>query len=271
MNELRCQSGLAFDMSSQQCNEARYVPACGGRPTTTTPPAPIAAVKPIDFDCSTKTDGYYHKPGCVSTYYYCNGGTGIELKCPAGLFFSSAVLSCDYRGNTPECGGKLPTTTQTPMEYEYVYEDVEEEDYAPKAPTLVQQTQAPTYQTQTIPPPAPVAVQSEYGSAPVLVQEMPSLPTQPQYSAPSYQSQQVAAPQLTQVAPAEPDNVNQCAHLQNGIYGLKCSRQYVVCTNHKAFDFTCPNGFAYDRTIARCGPVDKIQGCSSTQPMFFRK
>jgi len=58
-------------------------------------------------------------------------------------------------------------------------------------------------------------------------------------------------------------SVNHCEHLQNGIYGKRCSRHYFVCTDHKIFEFTCPSGYAYDRRIARCGLVSGIPGCAA--------
>jgi len=324
--ELQCPSGLAYDHTMNACEERQYVRECGGyaRPSTTTSlPAPIAPARPVNFNCAGKADGYY-STGCTALYYSCNGGTAIEFSCPTGTDYSPQLHACDYRGNVPECGGVLPTTTQTApiavgnsqSQYGYapqaqaavfvqqtttqapVYQQAQTQ--APvyqqpqtQAPVYQQpQTQAPVYQqpqtqapvfiqqttTQTPVYQAPVYVQ-QTTPAPVyqpqvFVQQTTQAPTyqpQQQYgpSAPSYQqpgqfSQAATAPMaLVQPQTDDSANVNQCSHLQNGIYGRRCSRHYFVCTDHKIFEFTCPSGYAYDRTIARCGPVQQIQGCGS--------
>ncbi|KAI6184304.1 Carbohydrate-binding protein [Aphelenchoides bicaudatus] len=314
--EVTCPAGLAFDTPTQACEERQFVTACGGRPRppTTTPPAPIAPVRPINFNCAGKADGFYAM-GCTTVYYSCNGGTVTELNCPAGTNYSPQLHTCDYRSNVPECGGQIPTTTQATApiavgspaqsaQYGYapqpttqapVYQPPQTQAppvYQPpqtQAPPVYQppQTQAPyvpptapvyiqqtTTQAPYVPPTAPVYVQqttqAPYSAptAPVYVQQTTQAPVYqapPAYQ-PSYQPQQqtvaVAQP-ASPVAVASPsdESENQCSNLQNGIYGRKCSRNYFVCTDRKIFEFTCPSGFAYDRTIARCGPVEKIQGC----------
>jgi len=248
----------------------------------------------------SKSDGYYSS-GCSALYFHCNGGNVLDLTCPTGTKYSVQINACDYTANIPACGGRIPTTTPpAPMAFanqqpaaapqqQYAYTTqsppsapiVTQPQYQqPSAPVAVQQPTyntpaplapvAPVTQPQYQQPSAPVAVQQQYQqpSAPIAVQQQYQQPSAP--VAVQQQYQQPSAPIAVQAAAptTQPeDTTNNCAHLQNGIYGRKCSRHYFVCSAHKTYEFTCPSNYAYDRTLARCGPMSAIQGCTPSAPV----
>ncbi|CAD5211584.1 unnamed protein product [Bursaphelenchus okinawaensis] len=111
-------------------------------------------------------------------------------------------------------------------------------------------------------------------AAPAPVNVAPSQPAQQSYSPSSAQPSPVQpSPVQTapvNVVPASPSNTvapvdddNLCANLANGVYGRRCSRHYFVCSANKTYQFTCPQGFAYDPETSQCAPKGQVRVCAA--------
>ncbi|KAI6194207.1 Chitin binding domain-containing protein [Aphelenchoides besseyi] len=228
-----CPANLVYDVSIGACDLRQFVPACGGvRPvTTTTVAAPIAPVRPVNYNCQGKSDGYYGS-GCSTSYYSCVGGTAIEISCPGGTRYSSQLHSCDYQQNIPECGGRLPTTTVAapiaPAIPSYTA------PVAPVAPAI------PSYSPSAAAPVAPVvqtpAPQPSYQSpvAPVA----PVAPIVPQYEQPTQPPAPVAPvqtqPSTTYSPPTAPVYTPQPTTSQPPVYQSPSSTYTPPATNYVA-------------------------------------
>ncbi|CAD5215927.1 unnamed protein product [Bursaphelenchus xylophilus] len=94
-----------------------YTPPYGAPPpASTVPPAPVNVIPtttlaPVDFDCSSKLNGYYSKQPCSSTFYFCNGGHAFQQVCPPGTGYDVVAHQCEY---ISECGKPKTTTTAAP-------------------------------------------------------------------------------------------------------------------------------------------------------------
>ncbi|KAI6242957.1 Chitin binding domain-containing protein [Aphelenchoides fujianensis] len=250
--ELTCPAQLAFD--GQQCI---YREDCLN---PTTPPAPVAPVQttpavPRSQWCqqNNKPDGT-HGHGCSSKFYACGGGFTTEINCPGGLVYDQTTQSCDQRQFVPACGGVRPPPTTTIA--------------APIAPRPAGQAgelacpAGTRYSSQLHTCDWPQNVPECGGQLPTSTVPAPVAPVAPQVPQSSYG---YAAASDDSGRPDRPGRAPR--KLNDGIYGRRCSRHYFVCSVNKTYEFTCPQGYAYDRQLARCGPKSGIPTCSSAQPV----
>jgi len=56
----------------------------------------LVPVSSSEFDCSSKSDGYYASPTSCSSYYICAADMAFRTDCHPGLLFSEATLYCDF-------------------------------------------------------------------------------------------------------------------------------------------------------------------------------
>jgi hypothetical protein len=106
---------LKFDVDSQMCMLERYVLACGGKPTTTTP-SPISNSSQLlpKISCEHKAPGVYEDPTapltaggiCSSLYIVClpDAVDAIVNECPKGTKYDITVDQCQYDYNVTACG-----------------------------------------------------------------------------------------------------------------------------------------------------------------------
>ncbi|KAI6196766.1 Chitin binding domain-containing protein [Aphelenchoides besseyi] len=240
-----CPANLVYDVTTGSCDVRQFVPACGGvRPvTTTTVAAPIAPVRPVNYNCQGKSDGYYGS-GCSASYYSCVGGTATEISCPGGTRYSSQLHTCDYQQNIPECGGQLPTTTVAapiaPAISSYTA------PVAPVAPVVQTPAPQPSYQSP-VAPVAPVIPQYEQPTqppapvAPVQYQQptQPPAPVAPvQYQQPTQPPAPVAPiqtqPTTTYSPPTAPVYTPQPTTSQSPVYQPPSTTYTPPATNYVA-------------------------------------
>jgi hypothetical protein len=107
---------LKFDVDSQLCLTERYVLACGGKATTTTPIPPRDASASLlpQISCKDKAPGVYEDPTaqrtnagvCSSLYIIClpDAVDAIVNECPKGTKYDITVDQCQYDWNVTACG-----------------------------------------------------------------------------------------------------------------------------------------------------------------------
>jgi hypothetical protein len=107
---------LKFDIESQMCMLERYVPACGGKATTTTTTlSPISKSDLPKISCKNKAPGVYEDPTatrtatggvCSSLYIVClpDAVEAIVNVCPHGTKYDITVDQCQYDFNVTACG-----------------------------------------------------------------------------------------------------------------------------------------------------------------------
>ena len=75
------------------------------KPSTTTPPSSSSSSSPISSVCTH--EGYVRDPKDCSVFYYCQKINAKYLAskfyCPYSLVFDTAINSCNYKYNVPDC------------------------------------------------------------------------------------------------------------------------------------------------------------------------
>lgn len=68
-------------------------------------------VPTTNFDCRTRTSGFYASPSSCDMYYICAGPTAFEVVCASGLYFNEATGLCDWPKNVKCSHNSSPTST----------------------------------------------------------------------------------------------------------------------------------------------------------------
>ena len=67
----------------------------------------LAMVSSAEFDCRSRSDGYYPSPTSCSNYYICASHLAFRTDCHPGLLFNEQTLYCDFPDHVV-CHAKTP-------------------------------------------------------------------------------------------------------------------------------------------------------------------
>ncbi|KAI1704288.1 chitin binding peritrophin-A domain-containing protein [Ditylenchus destructor] len=274
----QCPGNLVFDPSVAGC---QYADQCGKPqpPTTTTQSPLLSSVTPMpkpDFDCSGRQDGYAWKQPCTNVFYMCNGGTTVELKCPATLVFDPNTTACEYPNL---CGRKKPQ-----QQRDVDPAPIVPNNYHPNIPTQATPQPIPDFncgglsdgfhakqpcqpvfyscvggQTQQLACPATLLYDPNLGACafpdicgrPVTTPDpVTVMPQQPQQSQSYYGQQQ--RPQQSQTLPPQIPDFN-CGGQSDGFHAKQpCQAVFYSCVGGQTIQMSCPSNLLYDPTLSAC-------------------
>ncbi|KAI1701598.1 chitin binding peritrophin-A domain-containing protein [Ditylenchus destructor] len=270
----QCPGNLVFDPSVASC---QYADQCGQTqpPTTTTQspfPASYTPMPKPDFDCSRRPDGYAWKQPCTNVFYMCNGGTTVELKCPATLVFDPNTTACEYPNM---CGRPRPQqqrdadpTALVPNNY---YPNIPTQATPPQIPDFncggqsdgfhAKQPCQPVFyscvggQTQQLSCPASLVydpalsqcVFADQCGKPVTTPD--PVTAMPYYGQPQQQPPQSMPPQI-------PDF--NCGGQSDGFHAKQpCQPVFYSCVGGQTTQISCPSGLLYDPGLSACTFADQ--------------
>jgi len=272
----KCPAGLVYDIDSNTCEHPSIVPACTGHPvlsTTLSPSTNPATLPPIDFDCSSLSDGYYATK-CSNVFYSCVGGEGRKLNCPASLIFDPETQMCDVPSNTFICTGttKAPTTpkpstqpsnvtaaitTPSPMDCSNIVDGIYPDPTAQCSHHFYFCAHEVPFQGVC---PANLFYDAKYKKCDLWLNVFDCSGLTPTPIVPTTRTP----------PPVFPAVDFDCSHAEDGNYVNpkdQCSQFFYMCANAEAFQQYCPVGMFYDASRDECDSWMHVFDCSGqTRP-----
>ncbi|GMT23746.1 hypothetical protein PFISCL1PPCAC_15043, partial [Pristionchus fissidentatus] len=274
---MSCQEGLFFNEAKSACDYPLNVIGCnkvnvvesptaatvssvykGALPSSDSSSSLPIPRQPIDFDCSSRTDGSYSR-GCIADFYQCVAGVAYHSKCQDGLVFDDLTKACDY----PEICSAPHTTVHdsstqyfdTPSTATPVAAEPTSFDCSSRVDGLYSDGCVQTYYTcssgATHVSQCPIGLVFDGVTQNCDYMEKCGQPRPLDESTPYHKG-----------SPSHETQINiqpsfDCSSRVDGGYGTTCSHEFVQCVSGIAYSQKCPVDLVFIEKIGACDYPEK--------------